>query len=140
MDDAVSAFGVIVNVDGYALDALVAHIRRIEALGYESVWITDMFGRDVYVTAGYLLAKQGVPVIVGASSGRGGTRRAQQQVRDALLFPGAVVLEEPQVTLPIAWERFDPDLELTDENAGAALTELVAGLLELAREKHPAAA
>ena len=56
MDDAVSAFGVIVNVDGYALDALVAHIRRIEALGYESVWITDMFGRDVYVTAGYLLA------------------------------------------------------------------------------------
>jgi chromate reductase len=78
--------------------------------------------------------------IVGASSGRGGTRRAQQQVRDALLFPGAVVLEEPQVTLPMAWERFDPDLELTDENAGAALTELVAGLLELTREKHPAAA
>ena len=56
MDGAVTAFGVIVNVDGYALDALVAHIRRIEALGYESVWITDMLGRDVYLTAGYLLA------------------------------------------------------------------------------------
>ena len=56
MDDTVSAFGVIVNVDGYAPDALVAHVGRIEALGFESVWITDLFGRDVYVTAGYLLA------------------------------------------------------------------------------------
>jgi probable F420-dependent oxidoreductase len=56
MDSSVAAFGVIVNVDGYAPDALVAHIRGIEALGYESVWITDLFGRDVYVTAGYLLA------------------------------------------------------------------------------------
>ena len=56
MDDTVSAFGVIVNVDGYTPDALVAHVGRIEALGFESVWITDLFGRDVYVTAGYLLA------------------------------------------------------------------------------------
>src|SRR5262245_4469147 len=29
MEHAVSAFGVIVNVDGFPLDALVAHIRRI---------------------------------------------------------------------------------------------------------------
>jgi hypothetical protein len=55
-------------------------------------------------------------------------------VREALLFPGAVVLEEPQVAVPIAWERFDPDLNLTDENAGAALTELLAGLVKLAQE------
>jgi probable F420-dependent oxidoreductase len=55
MSDAVSAYGVIVNVDGYAPDALVAHVRRLEALGFESVWITDLFGRDVYVTAGFLL-------------------------------------------------------------------------------------
>jgi chromate reductase len=78
--------------------------------------------------------------IMGASSGRGGTRRAQQQVRDALLFPGAVVLEEPEVAVPIAWERFDPDLRLTDENIGAAVTELLAGLVELAQQHHPVAA
>ena len=65
--------------------------------------------------------------IMGASSGRGGTKHAQQQVRDALLFPGAVVLEEPEVRLPVAWERFDPDLKLTDENA--ARDELLTGLL-----------
>ena len=79
--------------------------------------------------------------IMGASSGRGGTRRAQQQVRDALLFPGAVVVEEPEVAVPIAWERFDPDLQLTDENVGAAITELLAGLVKLAHESpHPVAA
>jgi NAD(P)H-dependent FMN reductase len=67
---------------------------------------------------------------MGASSGRGGTRRAQQQVRDALLFPGAVVVEGPEVAVPIAWERFDPDLQLTDENVGAAVTELIEALVE----------
>jgi chromate reductase len=78
--------------------------------------------------------------IVGASSGRGGTKYAQQQVRDALMFPGAVVVEEPVVQLPVAWERFDPDLNLTDENAGAALTELLGRLVALAREKQAVAA
>ena len=68
--------------------------------------------------------------VMGASSGRGGTRRAQQQVRDALLFPGAVVLEEPEVAVPVAWERFDPDLRLTDENVGAAVTELIEALVD----------
>ena len=78
--------------------------------------------------------------IVGASSGRGGTKHAQQQVRDALVFPGAVVVEEPVVQLPVSWERFDPDLNLTDANAGAALTELLTRLVALAREKQLVAA
>ena len=55
-------------------------------------------------------------------------------MRDALLFPGAVVLEQPEVAVPVAWERFDPDLQLTDENVGAAITELLAGLVKLAHE------
>jgi len=76
---------------------------------------------------------RGKPVgIMGASSGRGGTRKAQQQVRDALLFPGAVVVEAPEVAVPIAWERFDPDLRLTDENVGAALTKLLEALADSA--------
>ena len=78
--------------------------------------------------------------IMGASSGRGGTRRAQQQVRDALVFPGAVVLEGPEVAVPTAWERFDPDLNLTDENVGASMTELLTGLVELAHQEHRVAA
>ena len=78
--------------------------------------------------------------IMGASSGRGGTKYAQQQVRDALLFPGAVVLEEPVVQLPVAWERFDPELQLMDENIGAAVTELLAGLVGLAHQHQRVAA
>jgi chromate reductase, NAD(P)H dehydrogenase (quinone) len=68
--------------------------------------------------------------IMGASSGRGGTRRAQQQVREALDFPGAAVVESPEVAIPVAWERFDPDLRLTDEVAGAALTRLIEELVD----------
>ena len=73
--------------------------------------------------------------IMGASSGRGGTKYAQQQVRDALLFPGAVVLEEPVVQVSVAWERFDLDLRLTDETVGVAMTELLSELVRITSEK-----
>ena len=78
--------------------------------------------------------------IVGASSGRGGSRRAQQQVRDALLFPGAVVLDEPEVTVPLAWEHFDAEGNLTDEETRAALDSLLgnlAGVVRSARAEEP---
>ena len=92
MNDAVSAYGVIVNVDGYAPDALVAHIRRIEDLGFESVWITDMFGRDVYLTAGYLLANtERIKVGSGIAPiyGRDATAGAQARARSTSSTPGA---------------------------------------------------
>ena len=66
--------------------------------------------------------------VIGASTGRGGTRNAQRQVRDALHFPGAVVLETPEVAVPLAWERFDADGRLTDEATRSALAELVEAL------------
>ena len=75
--------------------------------------------------------------VIGASSGRGGTRRAQQQVRDALLFPGAVVLEEPEVAVPLAWERFDAAGELTDERMRESLQELVEALVETSEARRP---
>ena len=34
----------------------VDHAKRLEALGYPSMWITDIFGREIYVTAAHLLA------------------------------------------------------------------------------------
>jgi chromate reductase len=71
--------------------------------------------------------------IVGASSGRGGTRRAQQQVREALAFPGARVLEQPEIAVPLAWEHFDAEGRLTSEETQAALTALLGGLADLAQ-------
>jgi chromate reductase, NAD(P)H dehydrogenase (quinone) len=66
--------------------------------------------------------------VIGASTGRGGTRRAQQQVRDALLYPGAIVLEEPEVALPVAWEHFDEDGRLVDEKTRDSIRGLLEGL------------
>ncbi|MEP6909844.1 MAG: NADPH-dependent FMN reductase [Actinomycetota bacterium] len=68
--------------------------------------------------------------IMGASTGRGGTRHAQAQVRGALLFPGAVVIEEPEVLVHLAWERFDADGELVDEKTKDDIRELLHALVE----------
>jgi chromate reductase, NAD(P)H dehydrogenase (quinone) len=65
--------------------------------------------------------------VIGASTGRGGTRRAQQQVREALHFPGAEVVDGPEVAIALARDSFDEEGgQLVDEAAREAL----AGLLE----------
>ncbi len=66
--------------------------------------------------------------IMGASTGRGGTARAQQQLRDALEFPRAIVHAEPQVLVPEAFMRFDERGELVDEETREKIAELLAVL------------
>jgi len=78
--------------------------------------------------------------VMGASTGRGGTRRAQQQVRDALLFPGAIVLDEPEVAVPLAWEHFEEDGRLVDENVRDSIRALLEGLAAAPRAQHAAEA
>ena len=68
--------------------------------------------------------------ITGASTGLGGTARAQQQLRDALEFPGAIVVEEPEVLVREAFMRFDEDGELADEEARAEIAALLEALVE----------
>jgi chromate reductase len=71
----------------------------------------------------------GKPVaIMGASTGRGGTRRAQRRLREALAFPRADVLE-PQVLVPEAYMRFDEEGELVDEETRAAISSLLEALV-----------
>lgn len=48
--------GVMTIPDSMSSEGIVAHVRRLEALGHRSVWIPDMFGREIYITAGYILA------------------------------------------------------------------------------------
>jgi chromate reductase, NAD(P)H dehydrogenase (quinone) len=73
--------------------------------------------------------------IMGASTGRGGTRNAQAQVRDALLFPGAILVAEPEVAIPLAWERFHENGELTDERMRKTLRELLDALVDSAQAR-----
>jgi chromate reductase len=70
--------------------------------------------------------------IMGASTGLGGTVRAQQQLRDALAFPGAVVLEEPEVLVREAFMRFDEHGELADDEARAEIASLLDALVHAA--------
>jgi chromate reductase len=68
----------------------------------------------------------GKPVaIVGASTGRGGTARAQEQLRAALEYSRATVLEQPEVLVPEAFMRFDERGELVDEGVRGDLAELL---------------
>jgi chromate reductase len=71
----------------------------------------------------------GKPVaIMGATTGFAGTARAQQQLRDALEFPGALVVQQPEVLVSEAYLRFDENGELVDKETRAEIRELLAVL------------
>ena len=74
------------------------------------------------------------PVAILGGGGRGGTRRAQAQVRAALEHPGARVLDEPEVAVARVRERFDAESELTDAAVRASIRSLLAGLVAEARQ------
>jgi chromate reductase len=75
----------------------------------------------------------GKPVaIMGATTGRGGTARAQDQLRAALEFSRATVLEQPEVLVPEVFMRFDEQGELVDGGIRAELAELVDTLVRVA--------
>lgn len=47
--------GIMTVADMMQPNDLIAHVRRLEALGNQSVWLPDIFGREIYVTAGFIL-------------------------------------------------------------------------------------
>ena len=49
--------GVLQWTEGTVGTDLVAHTRRFEALGYHELWLPEVFGREVFASCGYLLAK-----------------------------------------------------------------------------------
>jgi probable F420-dependent oxidoreductase len=48
---------VLLMTDRFPREALLARVREIEALGFESLWLPETFGREPIATAGYLLAR-----------------------------------------------------------------------------------
>jgi probable F420-dependent oxidoreductase len=48
--------GVMTAADFMSPSELLAYAERLESLGYSELWLTDMFGREIYVTAGFVLA------------------------------------------------------------------------------------
>lgn len=85
-----------------------------------------MFDADVEAT--------GEPVaIMGASPGRGGTARAQAQLRDGLTYTGSLVLPLPELLVPMADTRFDDDGNLVDPETRTEVRDVVVALAAWAR-------
>jgi chromate reductase, NAD(P)H dehydrogenase (quinone) len=81
----------------------------------------------------------GKPVaIMGASTGRGGTARAQEQLRSALEYSRANALAQPEVLVPEAYLRFDEQGQLVDEETRTRVRAMLEALS--ARAQLPRAA
>jgi chromate reductase, NAD(P)H dehydrogenase (quinone) len=77
----------------------------------------------------------GKPVgIMGASSGRGGTARAQAQLRDGFVFTNGLVLPLPEVLVPLAGERFDRESNLVDPSTREEVRDLLVALAAWTRK------
>ena len=48
---------IITYMDGMPVAELERFARRVEELGYDSIWVTEFTGRDPYTTAAHLLAR-----------------------------------------------------------------------------------
>ena len=73
----------------------------------------------------------GKPVaIMGASTGRGGTRKAQDQLRQALAFSRADIVTGANVAVAEAYAKFDEHGRLMDETSIRDLTALLEALVK----------
>ncbi|HEX3265219.1 MAG TPA: NADPH-dependent FMN reductase [Candidatus Limnocylindrales bacterium] len=72
--------------------------------------------------------------IMGASTGGGGTARAQAHLRDGLGYTNGLVLPQPEVLVPFAASRFDDAGNLHDDETKDALGELLVALAEWVRQ------
>jgi chromate reductase, NAD(P)H dehydrogenase (quinone) len=71
----------------------------------------------------------GKPVaIMGASTGRGATARAQAHLRDGLAYTNGFVLPLPEVLVGVAGEKFDDDGNLTDGDTREEVRDLLVSL------------
>ncbi len=66
--------------------------------------------------------------IMGASTGRGATARAQAHLRDGLAYTNGFVLPLPEVLVGVARERFDEEGDLTDEETRQEIRDLLVAL------------
>jgi alkanesulfonate monooxygenase SsuD/methylene tetrahydromethanopterin reductase-like flavin-dependent oxidoreductase (luciferase family) len=48
---------IITHTDSFSVSELEEFARRIEGLGYDSLWVTEFTGRDPYTTAAHILVR-----------------------------------------------------------------------------------
>src|SRR5262245_36904422 len=52
-----AARGVLIATEPFAAEEMLTLAREIEARGYDSLWLPEMFGREPFATAGWLLGR-----------------------------------------------------------------------------------
>jgi chromate reductase, NAD(P)H dehydrogenase (quinone) len=75
--------------------------------------------------------------IVGASTGMFGSARAQYHLRQMFVFLNVFAVNRPEVTIPMAADRFDDLGDLTDEMSRKLISELLENLVEWTRKLAP---
>jgi len=71
--------------------------------------------------------------MMGASTGNLGTARAQYHLRQILVAQDMPVVNQPEVMISDASQRFDPDGRLTDEPTRQFIHKLLGALVQLAK-------
>jgi chromate reductase, NAD(P)H dehydrogenase (quinone) len=71
--------------------------------------------------------------IMGASIGMLGTARAQYHLRQSCVFLNMYPLNQPEVMIPFAQDKFDDKNHLTDQKTKEKIAELVSALIIWAR-------
>ena len=88
-------------------------------------WASRPFGESAW------LDKPGA--IMGASTGSLGTARAQYHLRQILVTLDMPTVNQPEVMIGNAAQRFDPDGRLTDEPTRRFIQKLLGALVQLAK-------
>lgn len=90
-------------------------------------WASRPFGQSAW---------QGKPAaVMGASPGAMGTARAQYHLRQILVTLNMPTLNQPEVMISNAAQRFTEDGRLTDEPTREIIKKLLAALVKLAAER-----
>jgi chromate reductase, NAD(P)H dehydrogenase (quinone) len=76
--------------------------------------------------------------VMGASPGVIGTARAQYHLRQTFVFLNMFAINQPEVMIGRAHERFDEQGNLTDETTKKLISELLQNLVNLSRTIKPA--
>jgi len=87
--------GVIFFTDGLAAPELASFALRLESLGYDALWVPELFGREPYVTASFVLARtERLKVATGIANVYSHVAIVAAQCRQTLaeLFGGRFVL------------------------------------------------
>jgi chromate reductase len=71
-------------------------------------------------------------VVIGVSPGAGAAARAQQQVRDAVIYTGGCVLPEPELLVGAAIGKFDDAGNVIDPELRAQIADMVTALRDWA--------